>query len=87
LILEIIQVFTAIGGFATIDLICNTFGGLLGFLAFALVIHYLKQGSEKVQNTLVKSFVVVCYIFLTPVALYGVFNTLINLDFYISLYI
>ena len=87
LIFEIIQVFTAIGGFATIDLICNTFGGLLGFLAFALVMHYLKQGSEKVQNTLVKSFIVACYVFLTPIALYGVFNTLINLDSYIALYL
>ncbi|MBQ7335218.1 MAG: VanZ family protein [Clostridia bacterium] len=85
-IFEVTQIFTAIGGFSTIDLICNTFGGIIGFLGCAVIKFCLKRLNEKTRRHLVAVFLVICYIILIPIAIYATIQTVANIDFYVSLY-
>ena len=87
LIFEISQIFTAIGAFSTNDLMCNTFGGVIGCLIFLLCEAIIKKvKNQTVKYNLIKTFIIVCYVVFIPVAIFGIVNTIINIDFYISLY-
>ena len=87
LIFEISQILTAFGGFSTIDLITNTFGGVIGCLIFLLCEAIIKKvKNQTVKYNLIKTFIIVCYVVFIPVAIFGIVNTIINIDFYISLY-
>lgn len=86
LLFETIQIFTAIGGFSTADLIGNTLGGLLGACALVAVSFCLGRMREKPRRILTWAFILLAYALLTPAALYGVGNTLFHLEFYIGLY-
>ena len=87
LIFEISQIFTAIGGFATNDLMCNTLGGVVGCLIFILCEAIIRKvKNQTLKYNLIKTFIIVCYVVFIPVAIFGIVNTIINIDFYISLY-
>ena len=87
LIVEISQILIAFGGFSTIDLITNTFGGVIGCLIFLLCEAIIKKvKNQTVKYNLIKTFIIVCYAVFIPVAIFGIVNTIINIDFYISLY-
>ena len=87
LIFEISQIFTAIGGFATNDLMCNTISGGIGCLIFLLCEAIVRKvKNQTVKYNLIKTFIIVCYVVFIPIAIFGIVNTIINIDFYISLY-
>ena len=85
LIFEILQIFTAIGGFATNDLMYNTLGGIVGFVIFAVLDLVTNRFTEKTREDITRAVVIICYICFVPLAIYGVGKTIYHLDFYISL--
>ena len=85
LIFEILQIFTASGGFATNDLMYNTLGGIVGFVVFAVLDLVTNRFTEKMREDITRAVVIICYICFVPLAIYGVGKTIYNLDFYLSL--
>ena len=85
LIFEILQIFTAIGGFATNDLMYNTLGGIVGFVIFAVLDLVTNRFTEKTREDITRAVVIICYICFVPLAIYGVGKTIYHLDFYLSL--
>ena len=85
LIFELTQLFVAFGGCALLDLIFNTFGAVVGFGIFAVLLGIVRLFGEHAQEKFLKLFLVLGYIVLLPIAIYGSVNTIINVDFYITL--
>ena len=85
LFFEVSQIFTAIGGFATSDLMYNTLGGIVGFVVFAVLDLVTNHFTEKTREDITRAVVIICYICFVPLAIYGVGKTIYNLDFYLSL--
>lgn len=84
---EVIQLFTALGGFSTIDIITNTIGGLIGCLIY-LICEYIIQKikNKNVKYNLIKLFIIICYVLLIFFVSFAIINTVIHIDFYINLY-
>ena len=85
LIFEITQLFVVFGGCALLDLIFNTLGTIVGFGVFAVLCWVVRLFGEHAQEKFLKFFLVLGYIVLLPIAIYGTVNTIINIDFYITL--
>ena len=82
---EASQIFTAIGGFAVIDLMFNTLGGTVGFVVFAIFDWIRKQFRKETQDKITMGVISICYVCFVPVAVYGVAKTIYHIDFYLSL--
>ncbi len=76
LLLELIQLFTLIGGFSTNDLIANTLGYFLGYIIYKIIICNLNK-----RNIMIINFTLI--IFLLPIIIYMIINTISNIDIYI----
>ena len=76
LILELIQLFTLIGGFSTNDLIANTIGYFIGYIFYITIIKYLKK-----EIKILLMFILISI--LIPFIIYILINTITNLDIYI----
>lgn len=76
LLLELIQLFTLIGGFSTNDLIANTLGYFLGYIIYKIIICNLNK-----RNIMIINFILI--IFLLPIIIYMIVNTISNIDIYI----
>ena len=85
LIFEVSQIFTAIGGFATSDLMYNTLGGIVGFVIFAVLDLLTNRFTEKTRENITRTVVIICYTCFVPLAIYGIGKTIYHLDFYLSL--
>lgn len=85
LIFETSQIFTAIGGFAMLDLILNSLGGVGGFIIFAIFDRIRKLFSQKTQEKITMGVIIICYICFVPLAVYGVAKTIYHIDFYLPL--
>ena len=82
---EAFQIFTAWGGFATMDLICNTLGGAVGFILFVIFDWIRKQCFQEARDKMTMAVVVICYVFFLPLAVYGVVKKIYHIDFYLSI--
>ena len=88
LIFESIQAFSAIGGFSTIDIICNSLGGIIGCIFCSLCMFILaKIKQQSVVEKTMKILIVLSYIILTLILSFAIINTILNIEFYISLYL
>lgn len=75
LCVELLQLFIPFCGFATEDIICNSFGNLVGLLIYNL---FFKKYT-KLENKLI----VICYSFIfLPIVIYAIYNTIINYHIY-----
>jgi len=76
LLLELIQLFTLIGGFSSNDLIGNTLGYFIGYMLYRIFIQNLNKSSITILNMIV-------IITLLPIIIYMIINTISNIDIYI----
>ena len=77
---ELIQLFSLIGSFATKDVITNTFGAFLGYLICLVIYKRNNNSNIKILIlNIISMVVIVCFL---PIAIYAIFNTLINAKFY-----
>ena len=87
LVFESIQAFSAIGGFSTIDIICNCLGGIIGCIICSLCMLILAKIKQSVVEKTMKILIVLSYIILTLILSFAIINTILNIEFYISLYL
>lgn len=85
LIFEISQVFTAIGGFATSDLMLNTLGGVVGFAIFTIFDWIRKRCNPESYEKITVGVIIAGYVCFVPLAGYGIAKTIYHMDFYLSL--
>jgi glycopeptide antibiotics resistance protein len=85
LFFEISQVFTAIGGFATSDLMFNILGGMAGFVIFALFDWIRSRCGQGAYEKITAAVVIAGYVCFVPLAVYGIGKTICNIDSYLSL--
>jgi len=72
---EFIQLVTGFGGCDGTDFACNLIGGFIGIMLYLLLIKNLKNKVINIINLVV-------VILFSPIALYALINTLINIDLY-----
>lgn len=85
LIFEVSQIFTAIGGFATSDLMFNTLGGMAGFVIFALFDWIRIRCGQGAYEKITAAVVIAGYVCFVPLSVYGIGKTICNIDSYLSL--
>lgn len=73
LFIELLQLFTLIGGFATHDLIMNTLGYFIGFLIYTII---FKKASIKFNII----FFIIVNIIITGVTVFSIINTIQNIE-------
>ena len=74
-IFELFQLFTGLGACDGTDWYCNTSGGVVGLILYALL-H--KRISQKVFNGIVLVFTII----LSPVVIFAIVNTIVKFDLY-----
>ena len=77
LAIELIQLTTMIGGFSFLDLVTNVTGGLMGCL-----IYHILYDDKRICVLNIAS--IVSSIFLVPIALFAIYNTIVNIQFYVD---
>ena len=84
LALETFQFFYFVGGFQLLDLAFNTISGMIGAALFCLLMWVGNLLPVDFSEKIAKAFTVLCYIAFTSVALFGIVNTALHIDFYIE---
>ena len=77
LAIELTQLATMIGGFSFLDLVTNVAGGLIGCL-----IYHIIYDDKRIRVLNIAS--IVSSIFMVSIALFAIYNTIINIQFYID---
>ena len=73
---ETVQFFTAIGGFAYIDLITNTLGSIIGMIIIHLLLKVIKPD-------LATKILAVFQVIFSGIVIYGAINTINNIHIYL----
>ena len=76
LILELVQLFSLIGGFSTNDLISNTLGYFIGYVIYRGIVIFLNKETKSLICFLIISILI-------PFITYILINTISNIDIYI----
>lgn len=77
LAIELTQLATMIGGFSFLDLVTNVAGGLIGYFIYRLIYNESRIRVLNITSIAIS-------IFMVPIAIFAVFNTIINFQFYID---
>ena len=76
--LELIQLATMIGGFSFLDLVTNTIGGIIGYFVYKLIYNESRVKGLNIISVIVSIIAI-------PIAVFAIYNTAINIDFYIDI--
>ena len=79
MIIELIQLFTAIGGFDFLDIMSNVFGAIIGVFIYNQLVKHYKLRSNEVINK-VNKWVIIIFI---PVCIFATIYTGINFKYII----
>ena len=78
LLIEILQLFSMIGSFATTDLITNTIGYFIGFLVYKVLF-------KKLNNKFINIFFIITTIISSLIVIFAIVQTINNLDIIIAI--
>ena len=79
-LIEIIQLLTAFGGFEIYDLIANTLGTILGGFIYNLLIKIIK---EEKQTKVINITCIISFIIFVPILIYSLYSLISNFDYII----
>lgn len=83
LVLEVFQLFSLIGSFATKDIITNALGGMLGYLAYRLI---YKRDNPPLKIMILNIISLVVILVALSIAIYAIVNTAKNFDIYLQVF-
>lgn len=81
LFFEVFQLFSLIGSFATKDLITNTLGAIIGYLACILL---YRENNHPIKYIIFNIISIIVILIFMPILIYGIINTIKHFDVYVD---